>query len=745
MLYRFSLQGVKCAGCVRSLEKGLASNAIIDDFSVNFADRSLSVSSSGTVAQVIAVVEAAGYGAIEITDSAGLAQVQRAEQQHYQKTLSRSLLALGLGAVLMLQMWLGWMPSINHINGILVGAITGLLTLLIMYVCARHIYQGAWRSARKLNFNMDSLIALGTGAAWIYSTGILVVSSAGVTLPEPATHLYYEASVMILGFILLGQALEAKARKKTGDAVRSLMQLQPSTALRVRGSEEKEVAIELLSLQDFVRVRPGESIPVDGVVVSGETYIDESMLTGESEPVHKVQGDNLVGGTLNGSGSLLMRVEQIGSQTVLAQIIESVREAQNCKPELGKLADKIASFFVPLVMFFSALTGLIWFNLGPEPQLTYAVITMMTVLIIACPCALGLATPMSVMVAVGRAASEGILIRNADALQVAERVTTVVFDKTGTVTEGKPAVTNQVYVCDRDSIGYVKQAVLTIQSRSEHPLASALCASMLAEGVNKDDKVAVDAFESISGLGVSATVAGADWLIGNAALMAEYGVGCDAVLPQAKQWASEARSLVYIARAKQVVALFAIADRVKSDSKSAIETLKKAGLEIILLSGDNQLTAEAIAREVGIERVIADVKPEQKQKVIQDLQAQGDVVAMVGDGINDAPALAQADLGYAIGTGSDIAIASADVTLISGSITRVSKAMAISKATVKNIKQNLFGAFIYNAVAIPVAAGVLFPFIGVLLNPAIAGAVMAMSSITVVSNANRLRWLRIDR
>ena len=745
MLYRFSLQGVKCAGCVRSLEKGLASNAIIDDFSVNFADRSLSVSSSGTVAQVIAVVEAAGYGAIEITDSAGLAQVQRAEQQHYQKTLSRRLLALGLGAVLMLQMWLGWMPSINHINGILVGAITGLLTLLIMYICARHIYQGAWRSARKLNFNMDSLIALGTGAAWIYSTGILVVSSAGVTLPEPATHLYYEASVMILGFILLGQALEAKARKKTGDAVRSLMQLQPSTALRVRGSEEKEVAIELLSLQDFVRVRPGESIPVDGAVVSGETYIDESMLTGESEPVHKVQGDNLVGGTLNGSGSLLMRVEQIGSQTVLAQIIESVREAQNCKPELGKLADKIASFFVPLVMFFSALTGLIWFNLGPEPQLTYAVITMMTVLIIACPCALGLATPMSVMVAVGRAASEGILIRNADALQVAERVTTVVFDKTGTVTEGKPAVTNQVYVCGRDSIGYVTQAVLTIQSRSEHPLASALCASMLAEGVNKDDKVAVDAFESMSGLGVSATVAGADWLIGNAALMAEHGVDCDAVLPQAKQWASEARSLVYIARAKQVVALFAIADRVKSDSKSAIETLKKAGLEIILLSGDNQLTAEAIAREVGIERVIADVKPEQKQKVIQDLQAQGDVVAMVGDGINDAPALAQADLGYAIGTGSDIAIASADVTLISGSITRVSKAMAISKATVKNIKQNLFGAFIYNAVAIPVAAGVLFPFIGVLLNPAIAGAVMAMSSITVVSNANRLRWLRIDR
>ena len=744
MIYRFSLQGVKCAGCVRSLEKGLTASRAIDDFSVNFADRSLTVSSMEPVEQIISTVEEIGYGAIEITDSDSLEKVQLAEQQHYRTTLIRSLVALGFGALLMVQMWLGWVPPINQTSGILLGVITCLLSLVIMFACASHIYKGAWRSALKLNFNMDSLIALGTGAAWFYSTGIVLVSLFGVVLPEPATHLYYEASVMILGFILLGQALEAKARKKTGDAVRSLMQLQPSTALRIRGDDEQEVAIELLSLQDLVRVRPGESIPVDGVVVSGESYIDESMLTGESEPVHKLEGEPLVGGTLNGSGSLLMKVEKVGSQTVLAQIIESVRDAQNCKPELGKLADKIASFFVPSVMLFAVLTACIWFFWGPEPQLTYAVITMMTVLIIACPCALGLATPMSVMVAVGRAASEGVLIRNADALQLAERVTTVVFDKTGTVTEGKPVVTDQQYICDSRNISQVRQAILAIQSRSEHPLAAAICTHMQMTLDHSGENLSVESFESLSGLGLSACVADKHWVMGNAALMAEQGVRCEEVLPKAKQWASEAKSLVYVACDKELIALLAIADQVKSDSEPAIEKLKKAGLNIILLSGDNQLTAEAIALEVGIERVIADVKPEQKQEVIKDLQAQGEVVAMVGDGVNDAPALAQADLGYAIGTGSDIAIASADVTLISGSISSVSKAMSISKATVKNIKQNLFGAFVYNAVAIPIAAGVLFPFIGVLLNPAIAGAAMAMSSITVVSNANRLRWLKID-
>ena len=767
MIYRFSLQGVKCAGCVRSLEKGLIADAIIDDFSVNFADRSLSVSSDSSVQQVISVIESAGYGAIELKDNESLESVQLAEEAHYRLTLKRSLWALGFGALLMLQMWLGFMPNINEVAGIFVGALTGVIALALMYFCGGHIYRGALNSALKLNFNMDTLIALGTGSAWIYSTGLLMVSLAGVELPEPASHLYYEAAVMILGFILLGQALEARARKKTGDAIRSLIQLQPSTALRIRDGEESEVAISLLSLNDQVRVRPGERIPVDGVVLSGESYLDESMLTGESLPVYKAVGDTVVGGTLNGESSLLIQVEQIGSQTVLAQIIEAVRDAQNCKPELGKLADKIAAYFVPIVMFIALLTASVWIAFGPEPQLTYAIITMMTVLIIACPCALGLATPMSVMVAVGKAASKGILIRNADALQLAEKVTTVVLDKTGTITQGKPAVMDSLYLCVNEDIVRAARVISTIESHSEHPLANAICEGLAPQNsqtdtsedgllagrsredsavkieAEKSDQLIIDKFLSVTGLGLSAEESGDHWRIGNFEWMTQHEIDCQAVSEQSAKWASQAKSLVYVAKNRQLIALFAIADPIKSDSKSAIAELQASGLKVILLSGDNKITAKVIASQVGIAEVVAEVKPDQKQAVIRQLQAQGDVVAMVGDGVNDAPALAQADLGYAIGSGADVAIASADVTLMSGSLTGVFKAINISKATVRNIKQNLFGAFIYNAISIPVAAGVLFPVAGILLNPSIAGAVMAMSSVTVVSNANRLRWLKI--
>lgn len=742
MIYRFSLQGVKCAGCVSSLEKGLKSSEIVDDCSVNFADRSLSVSTHDSVEAVITVVEEAGYGAVELDDNDGLEQAQIAEQAHYQKTLKRSGIALAFGFLLMLQMWFGAMPNISNINGVIEGGGVGFASLLLMYFCAGHIYRGAWRSALKLNFNMDSLVALGTGAAWVYSTGLLIISALGYSLPEAASHLYYEASVMIIGFILLGQALEARARKKTGDAVRNLMLLSPSTALRIKENSEELVAVELLSLGDRIRIRPGESIPVDGCVISGDSYLDESMLTGESIAVHKQQGDVLVGGTINGSGSMVMEVESIGSQTVLAQIIEAVREAQNSKPELGKLADKIAAYFVPVVIGIALLTACIWLIYGPDPQLTYAVITMMTVLIIACPCALGLATPMSVMVAVGRAASQGILIRNADALQLAEKVTTVVVDKTGTVTQGEPSVTDDMYLCDPAEVKELQTIVATIESYSEHPLASAVCTHM-SDLLVENNVENVQAFESITGLGVSASTGGSAWIIGSLALMQRNDVDCESVFSKASIWASQAKSLVYVARDKKLVALFAITDPVKHDSEKAINELLHSGLKVVLLSGDNQLTATAVAKQVGIEHVISEVKPEEKKEVIQQLQSEGEVVAMVGDGVNDAPALAQADLGYAIGTGSGIAIASADVTLISGSLLGVDKAMKISKATVRNIKQNLFGAFIYNAVSIPVAAGILFPISGVLLNPAIAGAVMAMSSVTVVSNANRLRLLKV--
>ena len=756
MIYRFSLQGVTCAGCVRSLEKSLLANRDIEDFSVNFADRSLSVSSSKTTQAIIAAVEAAGYGAIEIDDES-LEKIQEAEQAHYRLTLQRSMLALGFGLLLMIQMWLGWMPDINQATGIVSGGITGVASLALMYFCGGHIYRGAFNSALKLSFNMDTLIALGTGAAWVYSTGLLLVSLFGVELPSLAGHLYYEASVMILGFILLGQALEARARKRTGDAVRSLIQLQPNTALRIRSGEESEVAISLLSINDQVRVRPGERIPVDGVVLSGASYLDESMLTGEPVPVHKQKGDQVVGGTLNGEGSLVVQVEQVGSQTVLAQIVEAVKDAQNCKPELGKLADKIAAVFVPIVMALAVLTAVVWLGFGPEPTVTYAIITMMTVLIIACPCALGLATPMSVMVAVGKAASKGILIRNADALQLAEKITTVVLDKTGTVTEGKPVITDRFYQCSDDLINRTNLIIAAIESHSEHPLARAIAQGVVSNPSDSEtsifeaptletpiiEPIKVDDFQSHPGLGVSALVDGEPWYLGNEAWMNKQGVDCSELKQVSSRCSEEAKSLVYVATKTGLVALFAVADPVKQDSASAISELQGAGLKVILLSGDNRSTAEAIASQVGITEVIAEVKPDQKQETIKQLQGQGDVVAMVGDGVNDAPALAQADLGYAIGNGSDVAIASADVTLISGSLTGVYKAITISKATVRNIKQNLFGAFIYNAVSIPIAAGVLFPIAGILLNPAIAGAAMAMSSVTVVSNANRLRWLKV--
>ncbi|MGH1460404.1 MAG: heavy metal translocating P-type ATPase [Neptuniibacter sp.] len=742
MLYQLSLQGVKCAGCVRSLERGLDSAETIDDYSVNFADRSLTVSSSAGIGEVVAVIEGAGYGATEIKGIDDLEKIELAEQKAYESSLRKSFIALGLGAALMVQGLFGYMPDISQTLGIASGAGIGLLTLLVLYFSAGHIYRGALSSFRNQNFNMDTLIALGTGAAWAYSTGLLLVVILGVRLPEQASHLYYEASVMIVGFIMLGQALEARARKRTGDAVRSLLQLQPATAMRIRNGIEKEVAVSLLAPGDQVRIRPGESVPVDGIVVSGDSHLEESMLTGESMPVHKQQGDQVVGGTINGSGSLLIEVMQIGSQTVLSQIIDAVREAQNSKPEIGKLADRVAAVFVPVVMFIAVVTAFIWFLVGPPPQFTYAIITMMTVLIIACPCALGLATPMSVMVAVGIAAKKGILIRNADALQQAKSLTTVVLDKTGTITEGKPEVTAAKYWFPEEKQACLNAHIYAVEQHSEHPLAEAVTRHFSQIHLDSDQTQVVG-FESHSGEGVSARSGLGEIKIGNIDLLSGAGIDTSKAEELSLLWSKEARSLAYVALDGELVALFGISDPIKVDSEDAVNTLKQAGLRVVLLSGDNQITAEAVASQVGISQVIAEVKPEQKQDEIKKLQLAGECVAMVGDGVNDAPALAQANIGYAIGSASDVAVASADVTLMSGSLFGVVKAITISKATVRNIKQNLFGAFIYNSLAIPIAAGILFPFTGTLLNPAIAGAAMAISSVTVVSNANRLRWMRL--
>jgi Cu+-exporting ATPase len=581
---------------------------------------------------------------------------------------------------------------------------------------------------------MDTLIALGTGTAWVYSTGLLIItaSTPGI-LPDAAMHLYYEAAVMILGFILLGQALESRARGNTTDALRKLLDLQPREAMRVRDGESKSVPVAMLLPEDHVRIRPGERVPVDGKVLEGSSHVDESMLTGEPVPVKREPGDLVTGGTVNGQGSLLIEVSAVGQKTVLAQIVATVREAQNAKPALGRLADRISAIFVPVVILIALLTAVFWLWLAPAPAWPYAIVAALTVLIVACPCALGLATPMSVMVGVGRAAEQGVLIRNGEALQQAQSITTLVLDKTGTLTEGKPQVVG--LHCEGDETALLRLAA-SVEQHSEHPLAQAVVEYARDKAITLTD---TQSFEAAAGSGVQAEVEGNSILLGNQLWMQEQGVDTTEFEPHAERFSEAGRSLIWMAVDKQPVMLLAVADPLREDSTEAVAQFHRQGLEVVMLSGDNERTANAIAKQAGIDRVIAEVKPEQKQQVIKNLQAEGKIVAMVGDGINDAPALAQANIGYAMGSGTDVAISSADVTLMRSSLTSVVDAIAISRATVRNIKQNLFGAFIYNSLAIPVAAGVLYPLLGLLLNPAIAGAAMALSSITVVTNARRLR------
>ncbi|MDX1488743.1 MAG: copper-translocating P-type ATPase, partial [Acidiferrobacterales bacterium] len=585
------------------------------------------------------------------------------------------------------------------------------------------------------NANMDTLIALGTGTAWAYSMLVVVFPAV---VPSLARHAYFEAAAIIISLINLGSALEMRARGKTSEAIKRLIGLQPKTARVIRNGEERDVPIEEVGLDETLRVRPGEKIAVDGEIIDGHSSVDESMLTGEPIPVVKRVGDEVVGGTINKTGTFLYKATRIGKDTALARIIEMVRQAQNAKPAIGRLADKISAIFVPVVLMVAVLTFLGWFNLGPEPRVSYMLVATMTVLIIACPCALGLATPISIMVGVGKAAEYGILIRNGEALQQAGKLTTVVLDKTGTVTEGRPAVTALLPHADWD-----EQRLLTVaaslETGSEHPLGEAIVQAAKDKSISL---APVSDFKAIAGHGVSGTVDGKHALFGNLKLMNDHGIDVEVLPQRAAELSAQAHTPMYLAVDGKAAGIVAVADPIKADSKAAIERLHAVGLKVVMVTGDNRSTADAVARQVGIDEVFAEVLPQDKAEKVALLQQRGEIVGMVGDGINDAPALARADVGYAIGTGTDVAIESADVTLMRGSLHGVADAIAISLATVRNIKQNLFGAFIYNTLGIPVAAGVLFPFTGLLLNPIIAGAAMAMSSVTVVSNANRLRWFK---
>ncbi len=734
---RLSVSGMSCAGCVATVENALKNVPGVTEATVNFAEHTATVSGTADPQVLIAAVRAASYDAAVLRGLDDESEKEAAEMAHYRRLLRKFIVAAVIGAPLMAAEWLGFLPHVDAPGTLPFWLAVAAASLFVLVYAAGHMFVGAWKSLRAHNANMDTLIALGTGTAWVYSA--LVVLFPAI-VPATARHAYFEAAAIIIALINLGQALEMRARGKTSEAIKRLIGLQPRTARVVRNGVEQDVPISEVGLDETLRVRPGEKIPVDGVIIEGHSSVDESMLTGEPMPVEKKLGDEVTGGTLNTSGTFLFQARRIGADTALARIIEMVRRAQSSKPAIGRLADKISAVFVPAVLIIAVLTLLAWFNLGPEPKLSFMLVTTMTVLIIACPCALGLATPISIMVGVGKAAEFGILIRNGEALQQAGKLTTVVLDKTGTVTAGHPTVTMLVPTAGFDEARLLVLAA-SLEAGSEHPLAQAIVGAAHARN---HSLLPLSGFEAVTGRGVRGSVDGKAVLFGNARFMNEQGIALGDLPVRAAQLAAEAQTPIYLAVDGNAAGIVAVADPIKPDSKAAIARMHALGLKVVMITGDNRATADAVARQVGIDEVLAEVLPGDKAEKVAELQRRGGVVGMVGDGINDAPALAQADVGYAIGTGTDVAIESADVTLMRGSLHGVPDAIAISRATVRNIKQNLFGAFIYNVLGIPVAAGVLYPLTGLLLNPVIAGAAMAMSSVTVVTNANRLRFLKTE-
>ena len=741
----FGVTGMTCASCVRRVEKALGKVEGVREARVNLATNKASVvldqPSAARVEALRAAVDKAGYGLIQIqSEQAAPAEPTRqadggrdgeAELKELRRAWTISLVAGLLMMALMYQPWLELPTDV-------VAPLLLIVASVVQFWAGRPIYRAAWAAARHGGTNMHTLVAVGTSVAYAYSAFVTLwprlATAAGLPLD-----LYFGTSVIIIALVLLGRWLEARARRQTGAAIAALVGLQARTARVIRGDREVDVPVEAVQVGDLVRVRPGEKVPVDGVVQEGGSSVDESMLTGESLPVEKSPGDQVIGGTLNSNtGAFVFRATRVGKDTTLAQIVRLVEEAQASKAPMQRLADTVASYFVPAILALAALTFVGWLVLyhGPEPQLTLALQAAIAVLIIACPCALGLATPTAIMVGTGTAAAHGILIRGGEALEAARRIDTVVLDKTGTLTRGAPSVTSILArgLSESDLIRLVAAA----ERSSEHPLGQAVVARATALGLDVPN---VDRFRAVAGRGVQAVVDARDLLVGNQALMRESGVALDGLVQQAEGLAQAGASPVYVAVSGEAVGLIGVADTLKPGASEAVERLRALGLNVWLLTGDRRTTAEAIARQAGIppDRVLADVMPDQKAARIHALQAQGKVVAMVGDGINDAPALAQADLGIAIGTGTDVAMAASDITLVGGDLRGIVTAIGLSRQTVRVIKQGLFWAFAYNVVLIPVAMGLLYPLIGVLLSPVLAAAAMALSSVSVVTNALRLR------
>jgi len=660
------------------------------------------------------------------------AREERAVALEIRRSWMRAILAATVGFGVMAGQMSGLFPPVAGHRGFWL--LMALVCLATMVLSGKHYYVNAWKQARHRTSNMDTLVALGTSAAWISS---LVVILKPDFIAGGGNHLYLDASVMILAFLQFGHALETRAKRTTSEAISSLVGLRPTSGRVVIDGSEIEIPVSLLRIDDILRVRPGERIPIDGIVTEGHSSVDESLLTGEPLSVKKQAGDPVTGGTMNKSGTFTLRVSRLGEETTLAHIIGMVKKAQLSKPPIGRLADRVAAVFVPTVICISILTFIIWMFVVPHPQAAFALTAAIAVLVIACPCALGLATPIAVMVGTSRAAQLNVLIKNSDGLQTASTLSHVVVDKTGTLTMGTPTVTEVLPLMDQDQEQIVRIAA-ALEKDSEHPLAEAVLEARNSGG---DDLPPVENFIAVAGRGVQGDIEGHTYLLGNHLFLQERDIFLpDDLRTKAETEASSGATPIWLADERNPLGLLLLRDPIREDSAAAIKTLQKAGVTLVMCTGDSRATAEAVARELGIDQVHSEVLPAEKLSVIQELQARGYKVGMVGDGVNDAPALAQADTGFAIGSGADVAIDNADITLAGDSLAHVAVAIEISRATIRNIRQNLFGAFFYNSIGIPLAAGLFYPFTGWLLQPMFASAAMALSSVTVVTNANRLRF-----
>ncbi len=738
------LRGMSCASCASNIEEAIRSVPGVEACNVNFGAEQAAVTydpHQTNLTKIQAAVDDAGYTAQPLSDDvlAPEDDAERREREAENRQLTRKAgFSLAIASILVI-------GSLPMMTGLAIPFIPPwmhnpwlqmVLTAPVLAWAGSSFYINAWKALKRHTASMDTLVAVGTGTAFLYSLFPTVYPQWFVD-QGLRPDVYFEAAAVIVGLILLGRLFENRAKGQTSEAIRKLMGLQAKTARVIRNGQDVDIPIAEVVLGDVVLVRPGEKIPVDGEIIDGSSLLDEAMVTGESVPVQKTVGDEVIGATLNKTGSFKFRATRVGKDTFLAQIVKLVQQAQGSKAPIQKIADRVTAWFVPAVMAIAILTFIVWYNV--MGNVTMALITTVGVLIIACPCALGLATPTSIMVGTGKGAEHGILIKGADSLELAHKIQTIVLDKTGTITQGKPTVTDYLTVNGTATELHLLKLAGTLERNSEHPLAEAVVNYAQSQGVTLED---AQGFEAIAGSGVQGTVAGQRVQIGTHRWMQELGIDTDRLQQPWVRTEEQGRTVVWLAVDGQVEAILGIADAVKPSSVAAIATLQRMGLEVVMLTGDNRRTAEVIAREVGITRVFAEVRPDQKSAQVESLQREGKIVAMVGDGINDAPALAQADVGMAIGTGTDVAIAASDITLISGDLHGIVTAIQLSRATMANIRQNLFFAFIYNVAGIPIAAGILYPIFGWLLSPIIAGAAMAFSSVSVVTNALRLRNFR---